>query len=80
MDIQEEAVQVLCNKAHAIFGVDASTLDENTRFDEDLNCKSTNMVQFSAALEDAFDIEVPFMTIKKMKTFGDIAQWLEEQF
>ena len=80
MGIMEEAVEVLCRKAHAIFGVDSSTLNESTRFEEDLNCKSTNMVQFSAALEDAFDIEVPFMTIKRMKTFGDIAEWMEEQF
>lgn len=80
MGIKEEAVEVLRSKAHAIFGVDAAALDENTRFEEDLNCKSTNLVQFSAALEDAFDIEVPFMTIKKMKTFGDIAEWIEEQF
>ena len=73
-------MDVLCRKAHAIFGVDSSALNESTRFEEDLNCKSTNMVQFSAALEDAFDIEVPFMTIKRMKTFGDIADWMEEQF
>ena len=80
MGIKEEAVEVLCRKAHAIFGVDSSALNESARFEEDLNCKSTNMVQFSAALEDAFDIEVPFMTIKRMKTFGDIAEWMEEQF
>lgn len=80
MGIKEEAVEVLCNKAHAIFGIDPATLNEDTRFEEDLNCKSTNLVQFSAALEDAFDIEVPFMTIKKMETFGEIAEWLEEQF
>lgn len=55
-------------------------MNENTRFEEDLHCKSANMVQFSAALEDAFEIEVPFMTIKKMKTFGEVAQWMEEQF
>lgn len=80
MGIKEEALDVLRGKAHAIFGIDASFLNENTRFEEDLHCKSTNMVQFSAALEDAFEIEVPFMTIKKMKTFGEIAQWMEEQF
>lgn len=80
MTIKEEAVEVLCKKAHDIFGIDPTTLDENTRFNEDLHCKSTNIVQFSAALEDAFDIEVPFMQLKKMTTFGDIAAWLEQQF
>lgn len=79
MTIKEEAVQVLCKKANAIFGVDPSTLSADTRFNEDLNCKSTNLVQFSAALEDEFEIEVPFMTIKKMATFGEIAAWIEQQ-
>lgn len=80
MSIREEAVQVLCRKSEDLFGVKAETLGEDTRFDEDLHCKSTNIVQFSAALEDEFDIEVPFMELKRKKTFGDAAQWIEEQF
>lgn len=79
MTIKEEAIQALCEKAHAIWGIDPSTLGENTTFAE-LGCKSTNLVQLSAALEDALDIEVPYMTIAKMTTFGEIAEWMEEQF
>lgn len=79
MTLREEAVEVLCKKAAALFGIDAGTLSENTRFEEDLHCKSTNIVQFSAALEDAFDIEVPFMELKRKKTFGEAAEWLESQ-
>ena len=80
MTLKEEAVQVLCKKAHDIFGIDPTTLGENTSFDDDLHCKSTNIVQFSAALEDEFDIEVPYMQLKKMKTFGEAAAWIEAQF
>lgn len=79
MTLREEAVEVLCKKAAALFGIDACTLGENTRFEEDLHCKSTNIVQFSAALEDAFDIEVPFMELKRKKTFSEAAEWLESQ-
>ena len=79
MTVREEAIEVLCKKAAALFGVDAATLGENTRFTEDLNCKSTNIVQFSAALEDAFDIEVLFMELKRKKTFGEAADWMESQ-
>ena len=63
MTLKEEAVEVLCKKAHDIFGIDPTTLGENTSFDDDLHCKSTNIVQFSAALEDEFDIEVPYMQL-----------------
>ena len=55
MSIKEESVQVLVEKAASLFGKDPKELNENTRFKEDLNCKSTNIVQFSAALEDHFD-------------------------
>lgn len=78
MSLKEEAVEVLCKKANKLFGVDSSTLNENTTFEE-LNCKSQNMVQFSAALEDEFEIEVPYMEIAKKKTFGEIAEWIESQ-
>lgn len=80
MSIRDEAVQVLCNKAADLFGVAADSLSDATQFDADLHCKSTNIVQFSAALEDEFDIEVPFMELKKKKTFGEAAEWLEGQF
>lgn len=80
MSIRDEAVQVLCRKAEDLFGAKAEDFSENTRFDEDLHCKSTNIVQFSAALEDEFDIEVPFMELKKKKTFGEAAEWVEGQF
>lgn len=79
MTLREEAIEVLCKKAAALFGISADSLSENTRFEEDLHCKSTNIVQFSAALEDAFDIEVPFMELKRKKTFGEAAEWLESQ-
>ncbi|WP_373127902.1 acyl carrier protein [Dielma fastidiosa] len=79
MTIKEEAIQVLCKKAANLFGMDEKVLGADTRFEEDLHCKSTNIVQFSAALEDAFEIEVPFMELKKKKTFGEAADWLANQ-
>ena len=31
------------------------------------------------SLEDAFEIEVPFMELKKKKTFGEAVDWLANQ-
>lgn len=78
--IKDEVVELLCKKAAELFGVDASTLNENTRFKEDLNCKSINYVQFSAALEDEYDVEVPFMQFVKIKTFGEAGDYIGAMF
>ena len=80
MTIREEAIQVLIEKAVKVFGCKAEDLSENTSFKEDLNCKSSNIVQFSTALEDHFDIEVPYMELARRKTFGDAGDLMEELF
>ncbi len=80
MTIREEALEVLINKTKAIFpAIDAATLGEDTRFEEDLGCKSIHIVQFSAALEDEFDLEVPYMEFKKKATFGEAADFIAEE-
>ncbi|HML37637.1 MAG TPA: phosphopantetheine-binding protein [Bacillota bacterium] len=80
MTIKEEALETLIKKAASLFGLDPSTLGPDTRFEEDLHAKSVNIVQFSAALEDVFDVEVPFMEFKKKKTFGEAADYIEGMF
>ena len=77
MTIQEEVVGILCKKAAAIFGIDASTLNKDTRFFEDLDCKSVNMVQLCAALEDEFEVEIPFAAFDDIKTFGDAGDFID---
>lgn len=78
MTIREEALEVLVKKAAALFAKDPATLNENTRFEEDLGAKSVNYVQMSAALEDEFDVEVPYMEFKRKKTFGEAADYIAE--
>ena len=80
MTIKEEAIEVLIKKAAALFGLDPATLSENTSFEDDLHCKSVNYVQFSAALEDEFDVEVPYMEFKRKKTFGEAGDYIASLF
>lgn len=79
MTINEEAIEALCNKAAALFGGQASDYSAETRFEEDLHCKSVNYVQFSAVLEDVFDTEVPYMEFVKLKTFGEAGEYMREK-
>lgn len=80
MELRDEAIQVLCEKAAALWGKDASEFDENTSFEDDLHARSANYVQLSAALEDEFEIEVPYMEFRKLKTFGEAGDWVAAQF
>lgn len=77
-EFQEEVVDILKNKAHDIFGVDAASLSADTRFVEDLGAKSVNIVQFASALEDEYEVEVPYMQLTKCATFADAAKFVDD--
>lgn len=78
-EFQAEVVDILKDKAAEIFGADPATLSTDTRFIEDLHCKSVNIVQFASALEDEYEVEVPFMELNKKKTFGEAAALVDEK-
>ena len=80
MSIREEALDILVKKAASIFTLDPATLGAQTRFAEDLQAKSVNYIQLSAALEDEFDVEVPFMEFKRKATFGEAADYIAAMF
>jgi acyl carrier protein len=79
MSVRSEAIEILRQKAANLFGVEIESLNENTRFGEDLKCKSVNYVQLSAALEDEFEVELPFMKFQEMKTFGEAAEFIARE-
>ena len=79
MSIRDEVIELLRNRSAALFGLDAekkASLSAQTRFIEDLNCKSVSFVQLSAALEDEFEIEIAYQYITGWKTFGDAADYI----
>lgn len=80
MSIRDEAVEVLVKKAAQMFGKPESELGADTSFDDDLHAKSVQYVQLSAALEDEYEVEVPYMDFRRMKTFGDAADYIAEEF
>ena len=78
MEFIEEVVGVLAKRAAELFNVDAATLSAATRFNEDLHCKSVDLVKFTTTLEDEYDVEVPFMAFKRSLTFGDAAAFVAD--
>lgn len=80
MKIRDEVIQALCEKAAYLFGRDVAEFGPDTRFIEDLDAKSVNFVQFSAMLEDIYDVEVPFMELRRKKTFAEAGDYIGAMF
>lgn len=78
MSFREEVIELLIKTVSDLLGKDPATLNENTRFKEDLGCKSNNIVQITVALEDEYDVEVPYMAFNRCATFGDAADYMSE--
>ena len=78
MSFVDEVIELLKKRTAALFGIDPETLSGDTSFEEDLHCKSTDIVRYSAALEDEYEIEVPYMALKRCKTFAEAAQFMSD--
>jgi acyl carrier protein len=78
MDTQERALAAIIKRAAEVFGRDASTLGRGTAFGAELGAKSAQLVQITTALEDEFEVEIPYMEFKRRKTFGEAAAFVEQ--
>jgi acyl carrier protein len=78
MEFRENVIKILVDKAAKMFKLDPSTLGPETKFKDDLGCKSAHIVQFTTTLEDEFDVEVPYMEFNRKATFADAAEYIAE--
>ena len=56
--------------------IDAKTITPETRLVEDLKADSANIMVMIMDLEDQFDITVEDDQIMKLKTVGDVAEYI----
>ena len=78
MSFQEEVVELLVNIAVSIKGDEAASYNKDTRFKEDMGCKSVDIVRITTALEDEYDVEVAFMAFNRCATFGAAAAYMSQ--
>ena len=78
MELKEEILGKILNRAAEIFRLDVNTLDASTRFVEDLKAKSVNFVQIIAILEDTYDVQINFMEFRRKKTLGEAAEFVAQ--
>ena len=73
LSLKDEVINKMIERLTVIFG--EGEYNENTVFDS-LGIKSVNYSQLTTALEDEFDIEVPYMDFKKRLTIGAAADYI----
>lgn len=75
--MKDQILQSIVERAAKIWGAAPETLNADTAF-ADMNPKSAHYAQLTTFLEDEYDLEVPYMSFKRCKTFGEAAQYVAD--
>ena len=78
MNFVDEVIAFLIKTTTEVLGKQVDNLSADTSFKEDLNCKSVDIVHYTAELEAEYDVEVPFMAFNRCRTFRDAAEYLKQ--
>lgn len=57
--------------------VDAEEMSLDTKIADDLGADSLDVVELLMAIEDEFDVEIPDEEIEKLKTIGDVVDYIQ---
>ena len=57
--------------------IEAESITADTRLNEDLNADSLDVVEILMALEDEFGVDIHDEEIEKMKTIGDVVNFIQ---
>jgi len=55
-------------------------LSDSTEIIADLGAKSVNFVRIISALEDEFELEIPFMEFRRKKTIGEAIDYIVQLY
>jgi len=74
--MKDEILEKIIEKAATLYGTDKSQYSADTRFTEDVNAKSVDLVKIIGVLEDEFGLDINFMEFRRKKTFGEAAEYV----
>lgn len=60
-------------------GADVNTMTAETSFKEDLGADSLDLFEMVMALEEEFEVEIPTEDLEKIKTIGDVENYLQSR-
>ena len=78
MELLEEITEKLIQRTAQVLKKAPAELTADTRFVQDLKAKSVNMVQIMTVLEDEFDVEIPYMQMRRRESIGEAAAFIAE--
>lgn len=59
--------------------LEADDMSMDTKIAEDLGADSLDVVELLVSIEDEFEIEIPDEEIEKMKTIGDVVEFIQNK-
>lgn len=68
---RDEALELVRQRIAEVMDIDPSTIDEDTRMEEDLEADSLDLVELAMALEEHIESELPDEDLGTIVTVGD---------
>lgn len=75
MTIQKEVIDIIVEQ----LGVDASEVTTAKSFVEDLNADSLDLTELIMTFEERFGFEISEEDAEKLKTVGDVVDYIEQR-
>ncbi len=73
---RDEVFERVRDHLAAELAVDAASIQEDSRFKEDLNADSLHLVELVVELEDTYGIRIPDDQAEKLDTVGKVADFV----
>ncbi|MCL5734971.1 MAG: acyl carrier protein [Actinobacteria bacterium] len=75
-NIRDQVHAAIYQAISATMNRPAEELTDSTELIADLGAKSVNLVRIIGALEDEFDLEIPFMEFRRKKSIGEAIDYV----
>lgn len=76
MKFEEKVSQLVFQTVARIFRKDVGMLSRDTRFIEDLQAKSINIVEIIAELQNELEIEISMAKLRRKQTIGEVIDFV----
>jgi acyl carrier protein len=77
---RDQVSSVMYSGISATMNKPVEDLSDSTELIADLGAKSVNFVRIISALEDEFDLEIPFMEFRRKKTIGEAIDYIVQLY
>lgn len=77
---RDQVHSVMYSAISATMDTPLEELTDSTELIADLGAKSVNFVRIIGALEDEFELEIPFMEFRRKKSIGEAIEYIVQLY